>query len=62
MEIGELLAMGLEPQQLSALTRRPLPRRRLDRATIVVMTILRVYVVIAVPLVIVAILRSFGRV
>ena len=42
---------ALEPGQLTAATRRPLPRRTLGRGTLALLILLRIYVVIAVPIV-----------
>jgi hypothetical protein len=45
------LAGLLEPGQLTAATERPLPRRKLGRGTLGLLILLRVYVVIAIPIV-----------
>ena len=42
---------ALEPAQLSAATLQPLPRRKLGRSTVALLVLLRVYVLIAIPLV-----------
>jgi hypothetical protein len=42
---------ALEPGQLTAATQRPLPRRTLGRGTLALLILLRVYVVIALPIV-----------
>ena len=42
---------ALEPSQLTAATEIPLPRRRLSRATTILLIALRVYIFIAVPIV-----------
>jgi hypothetical protein len=41
----------LEPAQLSAAIARPLPRRRFGRGVLALLILLRVYVVLAIPLV-----------
>lgn len=45
------LISALEPGQLTAVTQQPLPRRRLGRGTLALLILLRVYVVVAIPLV-----------
>jgi len=45
------LAAALEPAQLSVATMQKLPRRKLGKATLGLLILLRVYVVIAIPLV-----------
>jgi hypothetical protein len=42
---------ALEPGQLAAATLAPLPRRKLGRGVVALLLILRIYVLIAVPLV-----------
>ena len=42
---------ALEPGQLTAATEHPLPRRNLGRGTLVLLVLLRVYVVVAIPIV-----------
>jgi len=42
---------ALEPSQLAVATQRKLPRRRLGRGTVALLILLRVYVVIAIPIV-----------
>jgi hypothetical protein len=42
---------ALEPGQLSAATQQKLPRRKLGRTTLTLLILLRVYVVIAIPIV-----------
>ncbi len=42
---------ALEPEQLSAATARPLPRRVLGRGTVALLILLRIYVIVAVPIV-----------
>ena len=42
---------GLEPSQLTAATEVPLARRKLSRATTILLIALRVYILIAVPIV-----------
>jgi len=45
------LASALEPGQLSAAAEHPLPRRKLGRGVLGLLILLRVYVVIAIPIV-----------
>jgi hypothetical protein len=45
------LISALEPSQLSAATEHPLQRRKLGRGTVALLILLRVYVVIAIPIV-----------
>jgi hypothetical protein len=45
------LISALEPDQLAAATMRPLPRRNLGRGVLTLLILLRVYVVIAIPIV-----------
>ena len=49
---------ALEPEQLSAATNRPLPRAKLSRGVTLLLLALRVYVSIAVPVVIWAFVRA----
>ena len=51
MQYDPALIGALEPDQLTAVTERPLPRRTLGRGTLILLIVLRVYVVIAVPIV-----------
>ena len=51
MTYDPALIAALEPGQLTAATQRPLPRRILGRGTLVLLILLRVYVVIAIPIV-----------
>jgi hypothetical protein len=41
----------LEPAQLTAARERPLPRRKLGRGALSLLILLRVYVVVAIPIV-----------
>ena len=52
------LISALEPGQLSAAAGQPLPRRRLGWVILTVLMLLRVYVVIAVPIVGYAFIRA----
>ena len=45
------LISALEPGQLVAATKRPYPRRKLGRGELALLVALRVYVVIAIPIV-----------
>jgi len=51
---------ALEPGQLSADTRKPLPRRKLSRGVVALLVLLRIYVLIAVPLVVYAFVHALG--
>jgi len=42
---------ALEPDQFVAATMRPLPRRKLGRGVLALLILLRVYIVIAIPIV-----------
>jgi hypothetical protein len=42
---------ALEPSQLTAATSRPFPRRHLGRGSMALLILLRVYVIIAIPVV-----------
>ncbi len=45
------LLQALEPSQLAAIAEKPLPRRRLDRFTLGLLIALRIYVIVAIPIV-----------
>ena len=49
---------ALEPGQLTLYSERPLPRRRLGRGTLALLLVLRVYVLIAIPIVAYAFVRA----
>lgn len=49
---------ALEPGQLSAATRTPLPRRELTGGVLALLVILRIYVALAIPLVAYAFVRA----
>ena len=51
MNYDPKLISALEPTQLAEAKSRALPRRQLDRGTVGLLIALRVYVLIAVPLV-----------
>jgi hypothetical protein len=51
MQYDPALIGALEPDQLTAATERPLPRRTLGRGVLAILILLRVYVVIAIPIV-----------
>jgi len=51
MNYDPKLISALEPSQLSETKSRALPRRNLDRGTVALLVALRVYVLIAVPIV-----------
>lgn len=56
-----LAAMGLEWEQMSINTSAPLPRKVLNRGTVIVLSILRVYVIVAVPVVVFAFVRALAH-
>ena len=49
---------ALEPGQFTAVSERPLPRRKLGRGALALLIALRVYVVIAIPIVAYAFIRA----
>ena len=51
MPYAPALISALEPDQLVAATTRPLPRRKLSRGVLALLILLRVYIVIAIPIV-----------
>ena len=51
MQYDPALIGALEPGQLTASTVRKLPRRKLGRGVLTLLILLRVYVVIAIPIV-----------
>jgi hypothetical protein len=51
MADDQMLIDALEPGQLVAATKRPYPRRALGRGVLALLVALRVYVVIAIPIV-----------
>jgi len=58
MPYDPALIGALEPGQLTAATQRPLPRRILGRGTLALLILLRVYVVIAIPIVVYAFVHA----
>jgi len=52
------LINALEPEQLSAAVQRPLPRRVLGRGTLFLLIALRLYVLVAIPMVAYAFIRA----
>jgi hypothetical protein len=51
MQYDPALISALEPDQFVAATMRPLPRRKLSRGVLALLILLRVYIVIAIPIV-----------
>ena len=51
MQYDPTLISALEPDQLAAATMRPLPRRNLSGGVLALLILLRVYIVIAIPIV-----------
>jgi len=45
------LRNALEPSQVTSETQRPLPRRKLGRGIVALLVLLRVYVILAIPIV-----------
>ena len=52
------LVRALEPDQFVAATRRPYPRRKLSQGVLALLVALRVFIVIAVPIVIYAFVHA----
>lgn len=51
MQYDSALISALEPDQLTTTTARPLPRRTLGWGPLALLVLLRVYVIIAIPIV-----------
>jgi hypothetical protein len=51
MNYDPKLISALEPSQFTSATKQALPRRKLGRGTVVLLIALRVYVLIAIPIV-----------
>jgi hypothetical protein len=51
MSYDSTLIGALEPDQLAAAKMRPYPRRNLGRGVVILLILLRVYVMIAIPVV-----------
>ncbi len=51
MQYDPALISALEPAQLTSATEIPLPRRVLGRGVLALLILLRIYVVLAIPLV-----------
>lgn len=49
---------ALEPSQLTQYAERPLPRQRLRGRTVALLVVLRIYVLIAIPVVVYAFIRA----
>ncbi len=49
---------ALEPAQLTLYSERPLPRQRLGRGAFALLVVLRIYVLIAIPIVAYAFVRA----
>jgi hypothetical protein len=52
------LISALEPGQLVAATMRPLPRRKLGQGVMALLIVLRVFILIAIPIVIYAFVQA----
>lgn len=50
----------LDPSQLSAVTRVPLPRRKLGRGVFILLVLLRIYVLLALPIVAYAFIHALS--
>jgi hypothetical protein len=58
MAYDPALINALEPGQLVAATTRPLPRRKLSKGVLALLVLLRVFILIAVPVVIYAFVHA----
>jgi len=58
MPYDPALVRALEPDQLVAATTRPYPRRKLTRRVLALLIALRVFIVIAIPIVIYAFVHA----
>ena len=58
MQYDPALISALEPDQLAAATTRPFPRRNLGRGVLALLILLRVYIVIAIPIVVYAFVHA----
>jgi hypothetical protein len=58
MAYDPALVSALEPDQLVAATTRPLPRRKLTPGVVALLVALRVFILIAIPIVIYAFLHA----
>jgi len=52
------LISALEPGQLAAATARPYPRRKLTRGILALLILLRVFIIVAIPIVIYAFVHA----
>ncbi len=58
MATDPALISALEPDQLVAATSRPLPRRKLTAGVVALLVVLRVFIFIAIPIVIYAFVHA----
>jgi hypothetical protein len=58
MPYDPTLISALEPDQLVAATMRPLPRRKLSRGVLAMLIVLRVFILIAIPIVVYAFVHA----
>lgn len=58
MQYDPTLISALEPDQLVAATMRSFPRRKLSRGLVALLIVLRVYIVIAIPIVVYAFVHA----
>ncbi len=58
MKYDPALISALEPDQLVASAMRPLPRRKLTPGILTLLVVLRVFIVIAIPIVIYAFVHA----
>ena len=58
MPYDPTLVSALEPDQFVAAKMRPFPRRKLSRGVLALLVVLRVFIVIAVPIVIYAFVHA----
>ena len=60
MAYDPALISALEPGQLVAATMRPLPRRKLSKGVLALLVLLRVFILIAIPIVLYAFVHALG--
>lgn len=58
MAYDPALVSALEPDQLVAATKRPYPRRKLSAGVLALLVALRVFVVIAIPIILYAFVHA----
>ncbi len=58
MAYDPALVSALEPEQLVAATKRPYPRRKLTKGILAMLVVLRVFILIAIPIVVYAFVHA----